>query len=286
MQQADLVSKAKTIRMLETGWVEAGQRGNPILFFCHGFPDSPLTWRHQIDQFADKYRVIAPFVRGCEASAVAQDLKRYGRDAVVLDHLEILADASQGDEPVICIGHDLGVVHAMALARRLGERLAGLIVINGVDLEMFARRLKDPGQVARSWYMGLMQIPVLPETLATVAPHLSQWLVHRIGGAQDGSVASTDFDRRTVGPLNQYRAFAREKLFDRVNHPRLKVPTLVLWGRDDGALMAPSQSEWDLVAYQATIRILPGGHWLHRDRWQDINLFVSQFLVQTLGQKT
>jgi pimeloyl-ACP methyl ester carboxylesterase len=280
---SEIIHKSKTIRRLETTWLEAGERGKPILFFCHGFPDDAGTWSHQMDFFSNDFHVVAPFVRGCEGSEKAENMRRYGRDAVVLDHLDILAEVSEGHEPVICIGHDLGVVHAMTLARRLGDRLGGVVVINGLELEMFARRLRDPGQVLKSWYIGFMQIPFLPEALATIAPHTSQWLVRALAGGEPCHSVSVGFDRRTLGPLNQYRAFAREALTGRDLQPRIKAPVLVLWGRDDGVLVAPTQAEWDRIAFNSTIRIIPGGHWLHRDQAKQSTAFMDGFIRDSLG---
>lgn len=130
--------------------------------------------------------------------------------------------------------------------------------------------------------MGLMQIPFLPETMSVLAPHTSQWLVRALAGSGTDALHRVDFDRLTVGPLNQYRAFARETILARTDSPRLKAPMLVLWGRDDGVLIPPSQAEWDRVAFQSTVRIVPGGHWLHRDRAEDVILFLETFIRNVL----
>jgi epoxide hydrolase 4 len=278
--EKSIVEKSIVVRCLKTPWLEAGERGRPVLFFCHGFPDDAHIWDHQIKAFAKDYHVLAPFVRGCENSDPGQEINRYGRDAVVLDHLAILKEATSGGEPVICVGHDLGVVHAMTLARRLGERAKGLIVINGLDLEMFARRLRDPNQIARSWYMGLMQLPMIPEALAKIAPHTGSWLAKALAGGVLLPADIAGFERRTSGPLNQYRAFAREVALNNAPQARIRAPVLVICGRDDGVLVPPTQQEWDLAALSATIRIIPGGHWLHRDRAEAITVLISKFSEQ------
>jgi epoxide hydrolase 4 len=266
-----------TIRSLKTGWLEAGVRGNPVLFFCHGFPDDPNVWTAQIETLMQDFHILAPYVRGCDRSDAAEDLKRYSRDAIVLDHLEILHARSDAHTPVICIGHDLGVVHALTLARRLGPRAQGVVVINGLDIEMFTKRLQDPNQVMKSWYMGFMQLPVLPELLATYAPSTSSWLTQTIAGSKS-EIDARGFDRRTTGPLNQYRAFAREASKPpSAMEPRLKCPVLVIWGRDDGVLRPPTQQEWDLIGLNVTIRIIPGGHWLQRDEADAVSQFIEKF---------
>ena len=277
--------KSMSVRRLKTSWLEAGERGQPVLFFCHGFPDGPDIWRHQIEALAKDYRIVAPYVRGCESSEPAEELGRYGRDAVVLDHLAILAETTNGNEPVICIGHDLGVVHAFTFGRKIGDRLAGLVVINGLDIEMFVRRLRDPAQVARSWYMGFMQMPWLPEACAKWAPNTASWLAQSLAGGVPETVSISQFEHRTVAPLNQYRAFARESFSANTVPARIKAPVLVIWGRDDGVLMAPTQAEWDRVALDSTIRIIPGGHWLHRDHHSEVTSFIKNFVKNLIGDK-
>ena len=278
-----LIEKSISVRKLNTSWIEAGERGRPVLFFCHGFPDSAHVWAHQIRGLRSHFHIVAPFVRGCENSEPGNDVARYGRDAIVLDHLAILNEVTNGDEPVICIGHDLGVVHAMTLTRRLGDRARGLVVINGMDLEMFTRRLRDPKQVVRSWYMGLMQLPMIPEILANFAPHTGAWLAKALAG---GELVATDvigFDRRSVAPLNQYRAFAREMATIDEHQARIRPAVLAIWGRDDGVLVPPTQQEWDLAALNVTIRIIPGGHWLHRDKGEIVTGFISEFSQACFG---
>ncbi len=277
---------SSVIRGLTTSWLEAGVRGAPVVMLLHGFPDDASVWRPQIEALTDKFHVIAPHVRGCATSAAANELRRYGREAVVLDHLSILSECASDQTPVICVGHDLGVVHAMTLARRLGPRCAGFACINGLDLEMFARRLRDPEQMIKSWYMGFMQLPFLPEMVAKWAPQTAHWLAETMaGGALVQGPASFEFERRTIAPLNQYRAFAREvgrlgSAFGSASASasgRLKCPVLVLWGRDDGVLLPPTEEEWRRVSLSASIRIIPGGHWLHRDEPDVVNDLLVRF---------
>lgn len=284
MLDHEFTVKSLPIRRLQTGWIEAGERGRPVLFFCHGFPDSPEIWSHQIESLSKKYRVIAPFVRGCMRSEPAEQIQRYGREAVALDHLAILAEATDGHESVIVIGHDLGVVHGFSLARKIGERLKGIVVLNGLDIEMFLRRLKDPSQLLRSWYMGLMQLPLIPEALVKWVPATASWLAQSLAKGDLGGYSSTDLESRALAALNQYRAFARESLASASSVARIKAPVLVIWGRDDGVLMPPTQPEWDRVALNATIRIIPGGHWLHRDQHEGITAFIDDFAKQQITE--
>lgn len=274
------------IRGLKTAWLEAGECGRPVVFLCHGFPDDPHAWSHQIESFASHYHVIAPYVRGCDRSEAADGLRRYGTAAILLDHLEILKRANVADEtPVTVIGHDLGAAHAIELARALGPRLAGAVVINGTDVGSFARRLSQSSkQLSKSWYMGLMQLPLIPEALVKFAPESCSWLAGELGGLANDLRKTEGFERRTLAPLNQYRAFARELPRQvKERHARIKAPLLVLWGRDDGLLAAPVRAEWERLALNVTIRILVGGHWVHREDPELVNLILLDFLSHSIS---
>jgi pimeloyl-ACP methyl ester carboxylesterase len=285
MLDINLSLKKTSIRGLSTAWIEAGEHGNPVVFLCHGFPDSPEIWRHQIAALAANFHVIAPYVRGCEESESAISLRRYSREAVLLDHLEILKNVSDSNVPVLCVGHDLGVVHAMAMARSLGKRCIGLFCINGLDVEMFARRLKNPAQLLRSWYMGLMQLPILPEMMAQLVPQTSLTLSRLLaGGKLPESHEVTKFAQRAINSLNQYRAFAREITANSAAEKRLECPVLVIWGRDDGVLLPPSEDEWRLVCLRPQLRIVPGGHWLQRDEAPVISRFLESFVHECVRQ--
>ena len=283
MIDSTLKEKSSNVRGLTTSWIEAGTVGSPVIMFLHGFPDDATVWRAQIESLSVDYHVIAPNVRGCASSAPAEELHRYGREAVLLDHLTILSQVVPDHVPVICVGHDLGVVHAMTLARRLGPRCAGLVCINGLDLEMFARRLRTPAQIIKSWYMGFMQVPALPEMVAKIAPRTANWLAQTLaGGNLEAPNDVMNSERRTIAPLNQYRAFAREVGRTDAETGRIKCPVLVIWGRDDGVLLPPTEDEWRRVALDPLIRIIPGGHWLHRDQHDVINHFIGGFAQNSL----
>jgi pimeloyl-ACP methyl ester carboxylesterase len=274
--------KASKIRGLETTWLEAGEPGRPIVFMCHGFPDDAYVWQEQIKSLSSRFHVVAPFIRGCHGSEAADELRRYTPEAVLLDHLDILKSCEKSPQTTVTVvGHDLGVVHALELARVLGSRLSRVIVANGLDCDMFAKRLNSSSQALRSWYMAVMQVPLIPETLIRVAPRTVSWLAGEIGGLPEHLRDHKGFEQRTLAPLNQYRAFARQISTNKATQkPRIRAPMLVLWGRDDGFLEAPTKAEWELVATNVTIRILKGGHWLQRESAAEVNEIISEFLDQ------
>lgn len=249
------------IRGLDTAWLQKGRVGeNPIMLFLHGFPDAPSVWNAQFDAFAKTHLCLAPFGRGIAPSADSADKSRFGLDSVALDNLEILRSVDpRGGRKVCVVGHDIGAIHAWHLARLLGERLAALVIVNGVELGQMTRRITRPSQVLKSWYIPLFLIPRLPD------------LALRLAGGRW---------RRAAPTLNQYRQAAKTALTSILRRPENTklAPVLVLWGRHDPYLEAPATEELERIADNPVIRILDGGHWIQEDEPKRVNALIAEFL--------
>lgn len=267
----------KQIRGIETAWFQSTQIQNegdqPTVFFMHGCPDDPTSWKFQIDHLCEKhYAVIAPWARGVGESALAKDRHRYGMEAIALDHLEILRTFDlEAKRKVILVAHDIGGIHAWNLARLLGDRLTALILINAPELTQMARRFSHFSQLKKSWYIGFIQIPFLPEFL------LKHWESRIL---PEGSSASiTPF-------LGQYReAFRAVPEALKQNPTPLTAPVLVLWGNKDPFLDTPSMDELNRLANDVTIRVIDGGHWVHNQQPDRVNALIDRFLSEKTAGK-
>ncbi len=276
-------TQSSTLRGLRTAWIEAGERGRPILLLLHGYPDSPESWEFQTEHFSRHFHVIAPYSRGAGLSEKAGTVSRYGNDAISLDLLQLLAEIDpSGRIPIVCAGHDLGAVQAWTLAPLLGERLQALIILNGLSLKAMTGRIRSLGQHRRSWYIYGMQIPWLPEAIARYFPETVLGFAHDIGKLPKSQRPSSDqVEECLEHPLNQYRAFVRDiPKVRRRSHPRLQCPVMVLWGKEDPFLVTPTVPEWEEAAADVTTRILPAGHWVHRERPQEVNRLIEKFLTE------
>jgi pimeloyl-ACP methyl ester carboxylesterase len=280
--------KQREARGLTSAWLEAGPAepaaGTPVVVLMHGFPDSAKSWSFQIDALKDRFTVVAPYVRGTEPSEKAQRIERYAPDAVGLDVLEILREVDPtGKRPVVVVGHDLGAVHAWHVAELLQDRAKGVVLINGLTVRQMARRLTNPAQLKRSWYIFLLQVPLLPELLAKTASAPLLRFAHNLGGLPADLTPEVDDPKDVmIGPLNQYRAFMRlvpRALLRPVK--RLACPVLALWGKDDAFVVAPKRSELERDAEKVTVRILPGNHWLHRQDSERVNKLLIEFVEQS-----
>ena len=270
--------RSTPVRGLETEWIDegAGSPGRPVLFFIHGFPDDARAWEEQIAHFSKEYRVVAPQLRGAGGSRAGTDRSRFSLDAVALDHLEILR-AALPDEPesrVVVVGHDIGGPHAWHLARLLGPRLAGLVLINAPDLGQMARRFANPRQLLKSWYIGVILAPKIPELL------LERFGDHIFRGVD----SRTETPSRMLGHYREAFALLRHHPARTLARPpKINAPVLVLWGAKDPYLLPPSEPEIGRLASRPLIRILDGGHWLQREKPEKVNSLIEDFLGTEVG---
>jgi epoxide hydrolase 4 len=273
--------KSLRLRGLETAWwqSEAASKSAPVLFFLHGFPDTPQTWDRQTEYFSGRFLVIAPYARGAGRSEPGRSLSRYREEATTLDLLQILKHVDpKGKRPVFLVGHDLGAVAAWNLAPLLGERLKGLVIINGLSLsQMFARR-KKLKQHLKSWYIYAFQIPKVPEFLAARFQEPCLRLAHTLGRLPEAHRPS--LDEPLAGSLPHYRAFAREfPWLGRRSAVKLSAKVLVLWGSEDAFLLPPTLDELTPYAASPESRVLPGNHWIHRERAREVNETLDRFFA-------
>jgi pimeloyl-ACP methyl ester carboxylesterase len=237
--------------------------GEPVVLL-HGFPQDATSWDELAGRLADAgYRTLAPDQRGYSPRA-----RPRGRAAYAMPHLtgDVLAllDAAGLDRAHV-VGHDWGGAVAWALAARHPERVRTMTTLSTPHPSALGRAVLRGGQAMRSWYMGLFQLPWLPERMQLVrggAP-LRSWL--RRSGLPE-SYAAHYADRMAqpgalTGALMWYRAFP---LVLRAPVGRVRVPTLYVWGDRDPALgRAAAEGSGAFVDGPYRFEVLRGaGHWL------------------------
>ncbi|MFI6816796.1 SDR family oxidoreductase [Nonomuraea sp. NPDC050328] len=148
---------------------EEGDAANPTIVLVHGYPDTHAVWDEVAALLRDRFHVVRYDVRGAGASTAPRDRRAYGFDELTADLAAVL-DAV-GKPEVHLVGHDWGAIQCWeALARPgLRERIATFTTLGVPGYRQIARFMSDGkrrhvlGQRARSWYIGLFRLPVLPE---------------------------------------------------------------------------------------------------------------------------
>lgn len=135
----------------------------PALVLLHGWPQSSHEWRHLIPTLAQRYRVIAPDLRGLGDSS--RPVGGYDKMTVAGDVRSLLRD-ELGIAQAAVVGHDWGGAVAYALAaqdRALVTQLAILdMLLPGIDLPGLGANA-----LASYWHFAFHGVRDLAEMLVT-----------------------------------------------------------------------------------------------------------------------
>ncbi|WP_407529480.1 alpha/beta fold hydrolase [Methylobacterium oryzisoli] len=264
---------------------EAGPEDGPLVLLLHGFPEFWYGWHRQIGPLAAAgLRVVAPDQRGYGRSSKPEDLAAYHLDEVAADVIG-LADAF-GRTSVQVVGHDWGGLVAWRAAAQYPERIARAAILNAPHPDAFAAYARrTPSQALRSGYIGVFQLPWLPEALMRAGNFA---LLRR---ALTGSSRPDTFDEATLaryaeawaepgaltGMLNWYRAL---RLPRRPSPGPVAPPVLMLWGRRDVAL-EPNLVEESLArCADGRVHWFPEAtHWVQHEEAEGVNAQLAAFLT-------
>lgn len=255
----------------------AGLPTNPAIILLHGFPESHRTWRHQIADLAQDHFVLAPDQRGFARSSKPEGVDNYTPDKPVAD---MIALADRFDiHRFTLVGHDWGGAIAWMAALNHPDRVARLIIINAPHPFVFQKSMfDDMAQREASQYIRAFRNTDLEKHIDSIG--LSAFF--------DGSfMRHTDFEKvkdekpiyldqwgqpgAMTAMLNWYRAStlqvpAMDETPERPAFldgpfPPLKVPTLVIWGMGDQALLPVQLEGLEALVRDLTLKTLDGvGH--------------------------
>jgi pimeloyl-ACP methyl ester carboxylesterase len=266
--------------------VQAGPKSGVPVVLLHGFPEFWYGWRNQIPALAQAgCRVIVPDQRGYNLSDKPKGVKNYRIDELVKDILGLI-DALDYQK-VNLIGHDWGAVVAWTLAILHPERLHRLGIMNVPHPAVMRRFLtRDLEQIRRSWYIFFFQLPWLPERFMSANGWRGAVSALR-GSGKIHTFTNEDIARykeawsqpgAMTSMINWYRAVIRHmpKL---PKEPRVRVPTLMMWGLKDFALSRRmARPSMDYVDDGNLILFPEATHWVQHDEAEAVNHYLLDFL--------
>ena len=252
--------------------------GDRLILCLHGFPESAVSWRYQLVPLAQAgFLVWAPDLRGYAGTTRPAGIDAY-RIESLMDDVTGLLDAAQMQRAIL-VGHDWGGIIAWYYAMRHTDRVEALVIVNAPHPACFEREVRHWRQWHRSWYMGIFQIPWLPEA-ALSAGHgyvigkiFGRMAIHREQMADD---LVRLYRRQACEPgaltamVNYYRAALRgggAMRQRRLGYPTVPVPTLVIWGLQDHALVRHNLDRLnDFVTDLTVVQVADAGHFVHQDQ--------------------
>ena len=226
------------------------------VLLLHGFPEGAFAWDGVLAALASEARVLAPDLRGYGHSSAPPGVAAYRAKHLVADVVALIdtMTADTGAPLDLLVAHDWGGGIAWNLAALLPQRLRQLVIINSPHPGAFQRELRDNlAQQQASAYMRALIEPDAAARLAADGFAALFGLFERFGRAP----WLTDIERARYrahwalgldGALNWYRASplrppadADDRALRELVLPdsvlRVRVPTTVLWGEADHALL-------------------------------------------------
>lgn len=256
---------------LRLHYVEAGERGARTIVLVHGFPQTWLEWRHVIPGLVDAgWHVVAPDYRGAGSSW--RPAGGYDKVTVAGDIRTLVRERLGVAEPVVVVGHDIGLMVAFAYATRFREEVARLVVVDAPlpGTNVFDRLRADP----RVWHFAFHGARDLAELLVSgrEREYLRFFFDARTtdpsaiaGEAFDAFVSAYAMAGAMRAGFELYRAFDQDAADNRAavaSDGKLAMPVLAVGGErsTSGAFVEEMMCE---VASDVTGVVVPGtAHWI------------------------
>jgi pimeloyl-ACP methyl ester carboxylesterase len=262
---------------------------------CATSPEFWYAWKDVLPAFADRWHAIAPDLRGFNLSSKPERVEAYRAEQLVADLDGLIRGL--GHERAVVVAHDWGGAAAWALAIAMPQRISKLVILNAPHPVPFARLLAhDPAQQAASAYMNWLRRPGSEQALAAdgfalfdrffVGVSPAPWFdaetraAYHAAWAQPGAL---------FGGIGYYRASplyppdGDDPGAGRLNLDPSKfivrVPTRVIWGERDQALLPTLLDGLDALVPDLVVERLPEcSHWLAHEAPGPVAALIRRFV--------
>lgn len=270
----------------------------PLVLFLHGYPSFWYQWKDQMLEMGRDHRAVGLDMRGYNLSARPEGLEPYTMPHLVEDVRRFVEAINGPGRKFTLVAHDWGANVAWVFAMYHPEMLEKLIIVNGAHPFISERELREnPAQRYASNYFFVFNKYLAPgEQPINENDTVARATQRARTGFVDAEVKSgryTEADRQmwidawsqpgsTTAGLNYYRANHRNPPFND-RHPAstiprswsaaemtkgaksttIRVPTLVIWGLKDGAILSGHLSGLDKWVPNLSVRLYPDDdHWI------------------------
>jgi pimeloyl-ACP methyl ester carboxylesterase len=257
---------------------QAGAGRPQRVLLLHGFPEGAFIWDELMQALAPRAHLLAPDQRGYGASSAPTEVKAYRPRQLVGDIVALVERVFGGPADVL-VAHDWGGAIAWNLAAQRPDLFKRLVMVNSAHPATFVRELKgNPAQQAASLYMNELAQPGAEAQLAANGFARLWQVFERFGPAawltpELRSRYQAHWQRGLQGQLNWYRATpvrpatGPDDALHTLQLPdeavTVRVPTTLVWGLDDHALLPCLMDGLQRWVPQLRLVPVPGAsHWI------------------------
>lgn len=262
--------------------------GDPVVLL-HGWPQTSHEWRHVMPLLSDRYRLIAPDLRGL--GDTSRPLEGYDSRSIAGDVAELVL-RHLGIDRFHLVGHDWGGPTAFALAALRPEAVRTLTLVDvtvpgiGPDLSQGGKR----------WHHAFHMTPDLPEFLVEGREREYLAWFYREFSWQPNAITAADLDEyaRTYSQpgamragFGFYRNIPRNIADNRAllaSGFRLKMPVLAIGGarmEARGRASEPEQSLREIADDVQGMVVAESGHFVPEEQPQVLAGALRRFFEQS-----
>jgi pimeloyl-ACP methyl ester carboxylesterase len=245
----------------ELAYIDRGNPAGKPVVLIHGYTDNARDWVPLLPYLSKDFRLILVDIRGHGQSAKPECC--YGRLDFAYD-IKLLLDALNVERADI-VGHSLGSIIAQTFAEYWPERTDRVVLISSTGG-------LPPGIHRKPQFDFAAEIAKLKEPIDPDSPFMIAWW-------DSPTPVDPDFIRRqrkdAAGiPLRVWLAVLDQGLPMETAYaelqrtlPRLKAPTLLIWGSKDPIMEEPVRQSLRSALPNAKVKIFPGLG--HNPFWED-----------------
>jgi pimeloyl-ACP methyl ester carboxylesterase len=286
----------------------------PLILFLHGYPSFWYQWKDQMLEMSRDHLAVGLDMRGYNLSSKPTGLESYKMKTLVEDVRQFAEKIVGKNKKFVLVAHDWGANVAWVFAMYHPEMLEKLIIINGAHPFLSERELREnAAQRYASNYFFVFNGYLAPGEIPIDENDTRESGTRRAhAGFVDAEVKKGHYseeDRQrwidgwsqpgsTTAGLNYYRANHRNAPFNDT-HPAstithswsakevtegvksviIRVPTLVIWGMKDTAILVGHLSGLDKWVPNLSVRLYPDSdHWVMIDKYKEVAQDIRKFV--------
>jgi pimeloyl-ACP methyl ester carboxylesterase len=296
-------------------YVSVGQ--GPLVLFVHGYPSFWYQWKDQMAELGRDHLAVGVDMRGYNLSSKPAQLEQYKMKYLVEDLKQLAEKINGRDRKFVLVAHDWGGIVAWTFAMYHPEMLEKLIIVNAPNPFVSERELRDnPAQRYASNYHFVFNGYLAKGEQPVDEQVTREGAIRRAhAGFVEAEIKSshyTEEDRQkwidawsqpgsTTAGLNYYRANHRNPPFND-RHPAstvarswsakevtegakstiIQVPTLVIWGMKDAAILPGHLTGLDKWAPNLSVKLYPDDeHWVMLTKYKEVSEDMRSFIAGT-----